>query len=108
MHCLLIVPTISVEISTSGTPIVGESYTLMCSVTGVESLNATINFEWRKSDGSLVSSNAVLTFSPLFSSDGGHYICNATVNSPYLENDFVTSAVEDFTVEGKVTCKYGQ
>ena len=93
----------SVEISTSGTLVVGESYVLVCTVTIVRSLNATSNFEWRKSDGSLVSSNAVLMFSPLFSSHGGHYICNVTVSTPYLENGFVTSAVKYFTAEGKVT-----
>ena len=96
-----IVPTVSAEISTSGAPIAGESYTLMCSVTGVQSLNATTNFEWRKSDGRLVSSNAVLVFSSLFSSHEGRYTCDATVSSSYLENDFVLSAVKGFIVECK-------
>ena len=101
---LHIVPTISVEISTSGTPIVGDSYTLMCTVTGVESLNATTNFEWRKSDGSLVSSDAVLVFRPLYFSDRGHYTCRVRVSAPYLENDLVSSAINDITFEGIVTC----
>ena len=97
----------SVEISTSGIPIVGKTYTLVCTVTIVGSLNSTTNFEWRKSDGSLVSSNGVLTFSPLFSFHGGHYTCHATVSSPYLENDFATSAVKHFTAEGRITRKHG-
>ena len=99
---LILVPrTVSAEISTVGTPTFGGSYTLMCSVTGLESLNATTNFKWWTS-GNLVSSNAVLTFSPLFSSHGGYYTCIARVSSPYLENDFVTSAGRRFTVEGKL------
>ena len=99
---LPIVSTVLVQISTSGTPIAGERYTLMCSVTGqgVAFLNATTNFEWWKSDGSLVSSNAVLTFSPLFFSHEGRYTCDATVSSPYLENDLLSSAVEDISFEG--------
>ena len=72
----------------------------MCSVTGIQSLNATIIFEWRKNDGSLVSSNAVLTFKPLYFSDRGHYTCSVRVNSPYLENVIISSAVEDITFEG--------
>ena len=97
---LPIAPPISVEISTSGSLIVGESYTLMCFVTGVESLNATINFEWRDNYWNLVSSNAVLTFSPLLFSHGGHYTCRVTVSSPYLENVIVSSAMEVITFEG--------
>ena len=104
---LPIVPPVSVVISTSGTAIVGESYTLMCSVTGVESLNATTNFEWRDSNWNLVSSNAVLTFSPLFSSHGGYYYCVATVSTPYLENDFVYDTREYVSVESKFTRKHG-
>ena len=108
MHLILVPRTVSAEISTSGTPIVGESYTFMCSVIGVtESLNATTNFEWRDSGGSLVSSNAVLMFSPLFSSHGGLYTCHATVSSPYLDNDLVPSAVEYLTVESKFTGTHG-
>ena len=79
----------------------------MCTVTGVESLNVTTTFEWRKSDASLVSSNAVLAFSPLLFSHGGRYICDATVISPYLENDLFVSAVEDITVGRKFTRKHG-
>ena len=79
----------------------------MCSVTQVGSLNATTNFEWRKSDGNLVSSNPVLMFSPLFSTHGGRYTCDVRVSSPYLENDVVLSAVEEFTVEGKFAREHG-
>ena len=75
----------------------------MCSVTGVKTLNATTNYEWRDSDGSLVSSNAILTFSPLFFSHGGHYTCDVTVSSSYLENDLFVSAVEDITVRRRFT-----
>ena len=78
----------------------------MCTVTGVESLKTTTNFEWWDSGGSVVSSNAVLRFSPLLFSHGGRYICDATVSSPYLENDFVSSAVVEFTVEGNFTRKH--
>ena len=81
----------------------------MCSVTGVESLNATTNFEWKKYHNyyyrELVSSNAVLTFSPLLSSHEGRYTCIAAVSSPYFENDYYTE--EYFTVEGKFTRKHG-
>ena len=104
---LPIVPTVSVQISTRGTTIVGETYTLMCSVTGVESLNATTNFEWRDNDWNLVSSDAALTFNPLLSSHGGRYTCRATVSTPYLENDFNFRAREYVSVESKFTRKRG-
>ena len=79
----------------------------MCSVTGLESLNTTINLEWGNKYGNLVSSNAVLTFSPLLSSHGGYYYCLATVSTPYHESDFIYDRGWYITVGRKLTRKHG-
>ena len=79
----------------------------MCTVTGLESLNATTNFVWRDDYWNLVSSNAVLTFSPLLSYHEGGYYCIADVSTPFLVNDFDYNEHIYLRVRGRFTRKHG-
>ena len=44
-------PPISIQIITSGAPVVGQSYSLTCGVTGAENLNSSITYQWTKNNG---------------------------------------------------------
>ena len=83
-------PNISVQITTSGAPMLGQNgYSLTCGVNGAENLNPIITYQWIKNNGTQsqiqVGGNLkVLSFSPLSLSDAGQYTCQATVSSPYL------------------------
>ena len=87
---MFLVPSADVQavISTDGTPIAGESFTLTCSI---ESLNIPTNIEWRDSDGIVVSTESNLQFLPLRLSHGEEYTCVASVGSPY---EFISSTVQ--------------
>ena len=88
-------PNISVQITTSGAPLLGQSgYSLTCGVNGAGNLNPTITYQWIKNNGTqaqiqIGANPKVLSFSPLRLSDAGQYTCQATVSSPYL-NDSIT------------------
>ena len=87
------VPLISVQITTSHEMlVVGQSsYSLTCGITGAESINSSITYQWTKNAGTQIqvpmgADPKVLSFSPLRLSDAGWYTCQATVHSPYLIN----------------------
>ena len=72
-------------------------YSLTCTVSGTNCLNPSMTYQWTKNNGSQtqiqVGANKVLSFLPLRLSDGGRYTCQATVSSPYLnENIIMTSS----------------
>ena len=85
-------------------PIFGQSYSLMCIVTGADSLNPTINYQWFKTtpNRTQVGTNSpTLTFVPLVLSDAGQYGCETTLVS-VLSQD-VTVVSSDHEVQ--FTCK---
>ena len=102
--------SVNVMITTSGSPTVGEVYSLKCSVTG--STDQTI-ITWLD-DGDEVtffanrmvsattvnpgdgSYSSTLAFTPLMASDAGMFLCKATLG------DAVQTASMDVTVQGKV------
>ena len=91
-------PAVSVQVSTSGAPSLGQSYTLTCGVTGADDLNADpIAYKWTKSNGTQtqVGADRVLSFSSLRLSDAGRYTCQATVSSTYLNNDITMMGTQD-------------
>ena len=101
-------PTISVQITTSGAPVLGQNgYSLTCSVNGAGNLNASISYQWIKNNGTqteiqVKATNVkvhILSFSPFRLSDNGHYTCQATVSSPYLNNDITMMDSQDVTSE---------
>ena len=76
---------IAVAVSDDGTPTVGQSYSLTCSVSGA----SVTTYQWRK-DGSVLQGETTeirLSFSPLRLSDAGQYTCEVTVNSMTLTDD---------------------
>ena len=72
--------------------IAGENYTLSCTVTVMEGLteDTIISTSWTNSRGDLISSDieqvsevnttSTLEFSPLQTSHGGSYTCNASID----------------------------
>ena len=99
---------VGISFSTSGSPIDGKIYTLKCSVSGTN--DPAKNFQWflgsaynrteLTSDSSITnnsdSSISQLQFSPLKTSHGGFYTCQARVGGVVVEG---TSAVE---INGKL------
>ena len=76
---------VNVEITTNGTKVLGQSgYSLTCgvAVTGADSANPSITYQWTKDNGTQTQAGTdrVLSFSPLRLSDAGRYTCQATVN----------------------------
>ena len=100
-------PRISVSVmdSPAQIPVAGSTYSLNCTVTGVERLNGSnITYQWFK-NGTAVSDQTVetLSFTPLSSSDAGRYTCQATVMSSLLSGPIPTSSSNPFVVN--LTCK---
>ena len=86
-----------------GTPTVGESYSLTCTVTGADRLNPTITYQWFK-DNTVVSgeTQSTLSFSSLSLSDSGQYRCDFTVGSTLLNQSIIAmSNTQDLTLQSK-------
>ena len=100
-------PAISVQITTSGTPVLGQSgYSLTCGVTGTGNLSPSITYQWTKIDGTQTTQvEAVLSFSPLRLSDAGQYTCQATVTSPYLNSGITMTDTHDVTLQSEFSYK---
>ena len=77
------VVSIGIVITTSGTSTAGETYSLVCIVTGTT--DAAI-YQWLDSNGTQLTSSSQLEFSPLLASDAGTYTCRVTVGSVMVES----------------------
>ena len=100
-------PAISVQITASGAPLLGQnSYSLTCGVTGAENLNPSITYQWTKNNGTLIvgTDPRVLSFSPLRLSDAERYTCQATVSSPYLNNNITRINSQDVILQSEFSC----
>ena len=98
-------PAISVQITTSGALILGQSgYSLTCGVTGAENLNPSISYQWTKNNGTqtqMIGTNSKTpSFSRLLPTHAGLYSCNVTVLSAYVSNVVYTS--NSFEVTSKL------
>ena len=96
------VPVITAMVS-GGTPTVGESYSLTCTVTGADRLNPTITYQWFK-DNTVVSgeTQSTLSFSSLSLSDAEQYRCDVTVSSTLLSGSISKmSNTQDLTLQSK-------
>ena len=98
----------SVQITTSGASVLGRSgYSLTCGVTGTGNLNPSITYQWTKNNGTQTQIQVgadpkVLSFSQsLRLSDAGRYTCQATVSSPYLNNDIIMTGSQDTTLRSE-------
>ena len=93
----------TINISTSGSPVAGQMYTLTCTgrIVGDTSLIPVVT--WRNSNGVVTNgnditvSNGVLTFNPLHTSHGGQYTCQSTLSSPISS----MTATINITVQSK-------
>ena len=104
-------PTISAQITTSnsGTPMLGQNgYSLICNVSGAENLSPSITYQWTKNNGTQTQTIQVggtdfrfLSFSPLRLSDAGQYTCQATISSPYLNNDIIVMNSQDIMLQSE-------
>ena len=76
----------TVNISTSGSPVAGQMYTLTCTRRIVGNTSLTPVVTWSNSNGVVTSGNGItvsngnLTFNPLHTSHGGQYICQSTLS----------------------------
>ena len=101
------VPTLLVEIRSNGVILPGQDFSLNCMISGAESLNPILTYQWIKNNvtGRMqVGSNmSTLSFSSLRLSDAGQYSCQVTVSSRYLHGVLnVTSAPFDVHIQGKL------
>ena len=87
-----------------GTPVVGGSSTLTCTVSGADNLGGA-NIVWtgpRTNAGSVPSLD--LTLGTLVLSDAGEYTCTATISSDLLINDLVrTGNTQTITLQSECT-----
>ena len=93
------VPPIFVTITGSTTtPTVGESYTLTCTLSGVEDTLRRSTYQWRK-NGAIINSHVeeTLSFSFLTLSDAGQYSCTVTVNATIMY-----STTKDLSLQGRL------
>ena len=88
-------PVISVHIIAEGSSLAGRDYSLTCVVSVLNATLGTPIVQWMKSGssstldvqtsmethGSRLEMNSTLHFSPLLTSDGGHYVCEARLES---------------------------
>ena len=103
------------SVNTSGNAFVGESFSLLCSITRALNTNGNLTLQWIGPDrNSVVSMGSILVgdpltsgaetslalhFNTLFSSHGGEYICQGNLVD---ENNFYTvSALEDLIIQGQ-------
>ena len=100
---LPIVPSVEVEIrSNETTPTAGEDYQLICAVSGIENLNATISYQWTKNSNGLTQDNAntnTLSFTPIRLSNAANYVCMVTITSGYLNDNIVTMDSQEIRVQ---------
>ena len=103
-------PDISVQITTSGDPVVGQSgYSLTCGIIGTGNLSPSMTYQWTKNDGTQTiqvgADPRVLSFSPLRLSDAGRYTCQATVTSTYLNSGITRTNTQDVTLQSEFSYK---
>ena len=98
MDCFVVAPSITVKVTANlnmSLMVEQTGYTLTCDVSGADSLNPTITYQWTKYDGTTqtqVGTNSTLILSPLGLSDVGDYTCNVTVKSTLLNSNISPSA----------------
>ena len=87
-----------------GTPTLGESYPLTCTVTGADRLNPTVTYQWFKNTAVVSGeTQSTLSFSSLSLSDAGQYRCDVTVSSTLLSQSITKmSNTQDLTFQSKL------
>ena len=100
-------PVLSVETSTKGSGVAGETLTICCFVNGTENLAANFTLTWMDKNGTIVKrytgrdSNLTHTFNPKVS-DAGLYVCSSVITSPYLvDNALSRNETLNVHIQGK-------
>ena len=92
--------------SDSGSAVVGEPYTLTCTISTLPGLVNTPTATWTYHNGSVSQSTpttSVITFNPLRTLHAGQYICRGSVVSPASEgNPLMAMAPLTVSVQGKI------
>ncbi len=97
-----VAPIVTAMITSSGPPMAGQSYTLICSVTGAEALTPSITYEWTRGGSSVTGSESMLTFNSLTLSSSGQYVCTVIVTSDLLTTTLTdASDAFDLTIKGE-------
>ena len=93
--------TIFAEISSTGTTVAGQSYTLHCNVIGIEKFTPILSYKWTKNNGTLThigSDSKTLSFSPLRLSDAGQYFCHVAASSDITNEHVANTSSRSFEV----------
>ena len=102
MYHVSSVPDVTVDITTSGSAVVGMSTTLTCTVSGADNLAATISFAFTgPNTDSGTGTSLQLLLGPLDLSDAGRYTCTATISSGLLENNLVPTDMVDVNLQSE-------
>ena len=80
---IITVVSIGIVITSNGSLIAGQSYSLDCSVTETTD---PASYQWFNSNRTQLTNTSQLQFSPLLTSHAGTYTCQATVGSLMVEN----------------------
>ena len=96
-HNYYTVPTVYATLSGSGgTPVVGQPYTLSCSVSGDEKLESSVTYQWMRYNDvietQLVANSENFSLFSLYLSDSGNYSCSIVVRSSYLDNSITANS----------------
>jgi len=99
-------PSVSVVITPAGTAVVGQlGYSLICSVSGADSLSPTITYRWYNESSnprSQIGTTSTYSFTRLQPYHAGQYTCEVTIASPYLNEDLSQSTMQDITLQSKL------
>ena len=97
MHAFIVTP--SIEINSSVTPEIGLQCSLTCTVTGAESYNPAISYQWFK-NGVIISNatNSVLSIRPLQHNDAGQYTCVVNLTSEKLIPSFISNMSNTYLI----------
>ena len=92
----------TVLITSSGPAVVGMSYTLTCTVSGADNLEATISIGFTGPSTATGSGTSLqLPLDPLDLNDAGDYTCTATVSSGLLTNNIMLTDTEAVNISSE-------
>ena len=91
--------------TTSGILTVGQSFTLSCTVETVEFLFVVPTIEWIQTPGklrkSMTTTSLQLMLESLASSDGGSYLCRASVNITSVSVSISADSTVEVIIQSK-------
>ena len=103
LHITVIPVVPSISVHSSGWPVVGENYSLVCSIARTDPFNFTsITYQWFNESSeswAQVENQTNLTFNPLQIYHAGEYTCVVTFT--HLTGDLIVNASQDVRVQSK-------